>query len=380
MSNKSFWIEDTEIIVVGNMSATEATYDCPETKRKVTAPIILTHPGRMHTDEVLAIAVIIAGTLLDYRKVYIVRSRDRYWPDKASHVVDIGGVYDPSQERYDHHHSTFNTKYIDGTKYASSGLVWLNHGKTLISKIYNETIGTYADTLNTAQDIINKVNSILSDAIKHIDNTDNGELPTTRSKISLKHSYTSFSACVTNLNATKIGTKGAGAPNDRNFALALAAVAVMLRNMIETEIGLAFAESGILESIVAHNPYDKFLIIPNVIPWRNLLVPKWDLFSKYSLVISSNVVANLIGDEDDDDRNLSDGNWLVYSLPIVPSANFSLKCPAPKHMRGLTDSRLVNAVGIDDLVFCHATGWITYCKSLGSAIAVAEYIVNHQTE
>ena len=41
--------------------------------------------------------------LPEYANAEIVRSRDQTVLDTCDIVVDVGGVYDPSMQRYDHH-------------------------------------------------------------------------------------------------------------------------------------------------------------------------------------------------------------------------------------------------------------------------------------
>lgn len=46
--------------------------------------------------------------------------------DTLDVVLDVGGVYDPSQDRYDHHQKGFNEVFGHGfvTKLSSAGLVY----------------------------------------------------------------------------------------------------------------------------------------------------------------------------------------------------------------------------------------------------------------
>lgn len=62
---------------------------------------IITHSGKFHADEVFATAVL--EILLGKDKVEIIRSRDNSVIDSGDYVVDVGGVYDPKTNRFDHH-------------------------------------------------------------------------------------------------------------------------------------------------------------------------------------------------------------------------------------------------------------------------------------
>ena len=83
----------------------------PKAKKFHTvAKRIGTHNGTFHCDEVLACCML--QLLPQYEDTEIVRSRDHKVLDTCDVVVDVGGVYEPSSHRYDHHQrydSTTNT-------------------------------------------------------------------------------------------------------------------------------------------------------------------------------------------------------------------------------------------------------------------------------
>lgn len=83
--------------------------------RNIPEPIVLTHDGRFHADELLAIAILQEAL---GRPVNIRRSRDSNAWTHADLLIDVGGAVNP----YDHHHR--NNKYHpNGIPYASCGLI-----------------------------------------------------------------------------------------------------------------------------------------------------------------------------------------------------------------------------------------------------------------
>jgi len=64
-----------------------------------------THNGSFHADEVTACALLVVFGLADKDK--IVRSRDLNLLDTCEYVCDVGGIYDPSIKRFDHHQSEY---------------------------------------------------------------------------------------------------------------------------------------------------------------------------------------------------------------------------------------------------------------------------------
>ncbi len=64
-----------------------------------------THDGSFHADEVTACALLVTFGLADEDK--IMRSRDPKILNGCEYVCDVGGIYDPSKKRFDHHQSEY---------------------------------------------------------------------------------------------------------------------------------------------------------------------------------------------------------------------------------------------------------------------------------
>lgn len=89
---------------------------------------IVTHSGNFHTDDVFACAAL---SLLHGGNVEIVRSRDPEVWATGDYVVDVGGVYDHANGRYDHHQEGGAGAREQGAAYSSLGLVWKHYGEQL---------------------------------------------------------------------------------------------------------------------------------------------------------------------------------------------------------------------------------------------------------
>ena len=129
-------------------------------------PLVITHSGSFHADEVMAVALLekfwfaqpmamappasaatvrawidgtqpvpalsraLADGVLDTRTpVWVVRTRDASVlaaATRAPHVmvVDVGGVDDARALNFDHHQASMTDAWPDGTPYSSTGLVW----------------------------------------------------------------------------------------------------------------------------------------------------------------------------------------------------------------------------------------------------------------
>ncbi|XBH79515.1 hypothetical protein VPH35_105471 [Triticum aestivum] len=93
-----------------------------------------THNGSFHCDEALGCFLIRLTS--QFAGADVVRTRDSQILDSLEAVLDVGGVYDPSRHRYDHHQKGFNEVFGHGfnTKLSSAGLVYKHFGKEIIAK------------------------------------------------------------------------------------------------------------------------------------------------------------------------------------------------------------------------------------------------------
>jgi uncharacterized UPF0160 family protein len=132
---------------------------------KMTGPLIGTHNGHFHADE--ALAVYMLKMLPDYASASLVRTRDPSILEQCHTVVDVGGEYDDSKKRYDHHQRTFNTAFPNhATKLSSAGLVYMHYGKAIIAQHTKQPI--------EHPDVELLYQKLYDDFIEAVDANDNG--------------------------------------------------------------------------------------------------------------------------------------------------------------------------------------------------------------
>jgi len=89
-------------------------------------------------------------------------------------VVDVGGIYDPARNRYDHHMATFteswNSKPDDITKLSSAGLVWRHFGKEIVA---NAILDNWGITLSEVK-LERVFQRVYKKLILEVDALDNG--------------------------------------------------------------------------------------------------------------------------------------------------------------------------------------------------------------
>ncbi|KAI5184958.1 hypothetical protein NEHOM01_0509 [Nematocida homosporus] len=99
-------------------------------------PLIVTHNGTFHLDEVLG-CFILSKLFPTYK---IVRSRDKEVIAKGTIVLDVGGVYDPDNNRFDHHQHGFTEVYQKercDILMSSAGLVFKKFGLQYLSQEFD---------------------------------------------------------------------------------------------------------------------------------------------------------------------------------------------------------------------------------------------------
>ncbi len=99
-------------------------------------PLLVTHGGRFHCDEVLACAVLRLALGLHAPGVdhVLLRTRRAEEISRGDVVWDVGLVHDAARARFDHHQSGAPTR-PDGTPYSSAGLVWQVHGVAAVAAL-----------------------------------------------------------------------------------------------------------------------------------------------------------------------------------------------------------------------------------------------------
>lgn len=90
---------------------------------------IVTHSGTFHSDEILAVAAL--QILIKDAPHEIIRTRDMDVINSADYVVDVGGIYDPQTNRFDHHQGGGAGERDNGIPYSAFGLVWKHYGETI---------------------------------------------------------------------------------------------------------------------------------------------------------------------------------------------------------------------------------------------------------
>lgn len=285
---------------------------------------IVTHNERFHADDVFATALmqIVFGD-----DVEVIRSRDPKDIESADIVYDVGGVYNPENNRFDHHQQDFVEKRDNGIPYAAFGLVWKKWGVKLCGS-------------QEAADIIDHR------LVQVIDAYDNGF--STHTKID--DDYSSYSISI--LLKTFLPSWKEDNDYDNRFFKAVE----FAKPILEREIELARHK---VEAVpLVEKAYDdaedkRLIILDRFMPWEQVI-------SKYeepAFVIAPDEKA---------------GTWKMVA---VQEEGFVNRIDPPMEWRGLYDEELQKVTGVEDAIFCHRSGFLCVAESKEGILKIADIIL-----
>lgn len=305
------------------------------TIHKINTPIInaITHTAPHHADEVFATVVL--STLFP---VHLLRTRDQYIIDRSNATVyDVGGVFDSSKKRFDHHQRDFAEFRPDGTKYSSVGLIWREYGLEIVKKLG----GAREISDEIAAMVVAEVDRTL---VKGIDAGDNGQ--------GGDGDYMSVSTAIMNFNALWDSDED----SDECFMKACELAEVILRREIEVAISSVYGRDEVRKMIQAADG-------PVIV--MDELVDGW---------------IDEVTNPDDPKTNgllyavlpARDGDWNVRAIPTDADKLMEQRKPFPEAWRGLRGRELADVTGVKTAIFCHMAGFFAAAKTKEDAIRLAE--------
>eukprot|EP00316_Scyphosphaera_apsteinii_P023982 CAMPEP_0119307864 /NCGR_PEP_ID=MMETSP1333-20130426/8236_1 /TAXON_ID=418940 /ORGANISM="Scyphosphaera apsteinii, Strain RCC1455" /LENGTH=342 /DNA_ID=CAMNT_0007311501 /DNA_START=159 /DNA_END=1187 /DNA_ORIENTATION=+ len=336
-----------------------------------------THSGAFQADEALGIYLL--RQLPQYREATLVRSRDNEVLKPLSIVIDVGGLYNHAQFRYDHHQRGFfetfdgeNQECRDGgrtdvtgpesatgkfkTKLSASGLVYKHYGREIISALH--------PALRTAPDALEWIyTKMYSEFMEAIDGNDNGI------EIADEVRYrdgTSLPARVHRLNA-RWNEPVDGPSETERFeqasALCGSEFASTLAHLIDCELpAREVVEAALLARTSVHASGEVICFSNGGCPWKTHL---------YELERAHNITALIKFVLYEDSAKM----WRVQAVTKEGTA-FTNRLGLHEPWRGLRDEALSAAAGIQGCKFCHASGFIggnvTYDGALAMALKTIE--------
>lgn len=319
-------------------------------KTKLEGKTIGTHSGTFHCDEALACWLL--HQTEQFKDARIVRSRDPEVLNKLDILVDVGGEYDPSRFRFDHHQRGFTGVFDDKheTKLSSAGLIYKHFGREVITRLAN-TDGPTTELF---------YQKLYNNFIEAIDGIDNGVSQYPREVKPRYRISTDLSSRVGYLNPSWNEPEH---DIDERFGQAVALTGAEFKRelMYLNNSWLparAIVEKALLARETEFGPNSEIMLLPQYCPWKSHLD---DLEEEYG--IPGHIKFVLFAD--------SSGTWRVQAVG-VSSESFESRVPLPEPWRGLRDNQLSAVTGVEGCIFIHATGFIGGAKTYEGVRALAE--------
>lgn len=281
-----------------------------------------THNGHFHADEITACALLILYERIN--KELIFRTRDEDVLSKCEYVCDVGGVYDPSKKRFDHHQADYKGSL------SSAGMI--------LSYLKDEQV------------ITNELCEFLNNYfVKGVDAHDTGN-------IKLQIGYCSFSQVIESF--VPLNEEMEDALVDRSFFEALEFVLNFLRRLIKR-----FYYFMEVKKIVQKHmeKKDLFLIFNKAISW---------LESFFELGGRDHPALFIVMP--------SGKHWKLRAIPPSYEDRMNVRVPLPETWAGLRDERLETVSGIKGAIFCHKGRFISIWETKEAAIKACQEVLKKE--
>jgi uncharacterized UPF0160 family protein len=285
---------------------------------------IITHSGSFQADDIFAVAIL----SLVVGEAEVVRTRDQTIVDTGDYVVDVGMVYDPLRNRFDHHQPGGAGERANGIPYASCGLVWKEFGEKLTAG--KEEAYLIDIKLMQSLDALDNGVAIADYRFKDV---------RTYSVVDFLYSYrTSLHESEEELYSIFIN-------------LVVIAKDLLLREIKKAKIVIE-SEAKVRE-IYELSTDRRILVLSEDLPWGRVVKDKQDvMFVVYPR---------------------SNGQWGVR---VVSDIGFVARRSLPSLWGGKRDKELQDITGVLDAVFCHRALFMVIAESKEGAMALAEIALN----
>lgn len=274
-----------------------------QTNLPQTVELIATHNGKFHTDEVFGVAIL--KKLYPQAKVW--RTRDPEHHAQADIILDVGEIYDPKQQRYDHHQKEGAGVRESSIPYAACGLIWKHFGLALVD---NEDIHANIDK-SFIQGIDAYDNGV---DIYHLENE---EVPV--------YTIDRFIAGFLPVWEDEVQNFDAG------FTRAVDAAMMVLDNVIKRSSASYHAQSMVAK-LIEENTNEGFLELPKYVPYHKQVSQAKDIL--YVVFPGAS------------------GNWMVMAQKNDPNT-FDYRKYLPSSWGGLRGEELQKITGVETAEFCH---------------------------
>jgi uncharacterized UPF0160 family protein len=278
-----------------------------------------THSGTFHADEVTACALFLLFDLIDLDKIY--RTRDQALLEECFYVCDVGGIYDPYKNLFDHHQASYKGEL------SSAGMVMLHFKQ---KQLISEALYDY----------------LCKTLIHGIDAHDNG-------RSEAEPGVCTFSNVISNF----VPARYDACPEEQDTAF-FRAVDFALGHLQRSLQRFNYMQSCKKKVIEAMATNQKYLLFDEPLPWIDAFFENGGEFHKAEFVIMPSV-----------------DHWKLRGIPPVSSERMKVRVPQPLSWAGLLDEELRKASGIEGAIFCHKGRFISVWKTKEDVFKALDVII-----
>jgi uncharacterized UPF0160 family protein len=283
---------------------------------------VIVHSGNFHPDDVFAVATL--QLHLGVENIEVIRTRDDEIISKGDWVLDVGGVYDASLQRFDHHQNGAPVR-DNGIPYAAFGLVWKHFGEKI------------CDSKEVADSIEERM-------AQQIDAGDNGVTLYSLNE----HNVSPFE--LYNVIGSYRPVWGSEMTDDEAF---LNAVDFARELLVRT---ITHAQAGVQMKVLVQTGYesaqDKAILVYEQSVGRN------------SFIEFSDVMVVVHPSESEENK------WKSVVIP-KGYGTFENRVTFPEAWAGLRDEELERVSGIPGAIFCHKNSFLFVASTKEGALQAA---------
>ncbi len=294
---------------------------------------IITHNGQFHADEVLAF------TILNYvfENCILERTRDQKIIEEGDIIIDVGKIYDPVNNKFDHHQEGCNELFYEKSNIpmSSVGMVYKKYGKSYLNKLLSiESSIDYIDD--------NLYNEVYENIIKEVDAIDNG-INNTFNKFSIN---TGISRIITRFNYKDVFDEEEQKKQFYNASK----YAQNVLEIIATDLHS--------KNIIFNDEYEK---MKNIIEStkKNYIIVNFDCINWYKCINQYYI--------DNDNKNKID--WIIYK----DDKNWRIRTIF-RDSKKLKNEEFIrnNMKNAEDLIFVHKSNFLASAKTKDSIKDIAK--------
>ena len=277
-----------------------------------------THSGTFHADEVTACAFFLLLNLVDKDKIF--RTRDPDLLAKCQYVCDVGGIYDPSQNKFDHHQSSYKGEL------SSAGMVLLEFkSQKLIS-----------------DELYHHLNKSL---VWGVDAHDNGRGESDIGVCTFSNVISNFMPIAYNATAHE---------QDTAFFDAVTFTLGHLKRIVDRFHFVKQCEEKVIKAMRTNV---KYLYFDEALPWMDAFFENGGEAHQAVFVIMP-----------------SGTHWKLRGIPPTSCDRMKVRIPLPLEWAGLLDNELKDVSGIPGAIFCHKGRFISVWETKEDAFAALKKI------